>query len=143
MPGQVQARGRVSVIAQQVLVFGWLQPRLGTQGAPDHDFPLSLSHVATPASLIHIVPLGGVYMSPGSVTEILHFFVAEYSKDMRVGDGGGVAHEHENIEVLELPFGRALAMIDTGEIKDAKTIMLLQWAALDGPFREPTRPTGA
>ena len=72
-----------------------------------------------------VVPLGAVYMSPGSVTEILHFFVAEYAKDMRVGVGGGVAHEHENIEVLELPFARALAMIDAGEIKDAKTIMLL------------------
>ena len=59
-----------------------------------------------------VVPVGAYYMSPGSVTEILHFFVAEYSKDMRVSDGGGVAHEHENIEVLELPFARALAMID-------------------------------
>jgi GDP-mannose pyrophosphatase NudK len=75
-----------------------------------------------------VVPVGTVYMSPGSVTEILHFFVAEYSKEMRVGVGGGVAHEHENIEVLELPFARALAMIEAGEIKDAKTIMLLRHA---------------
>ncbi|KMQ69032.1 GDP-mannose pyrophosphatase [Chryseobacterium sp. FH2] len=67
------------------------------------------------------------YMSPGSVTEILHFFVAEYSNEMKVADGGGLEHEGENIEVLELPFNNALAMVDSGEIKDAKTIMLLQY----------------
>ena len=71
------------------------------------------------------------YMSPGSVTEILYFFVAEYSKAMKVNDGGGVAHEQENIEVLELPLDNALQMIKTGEIKDAKTIMLLQYAKLE------------
>jgi nudix-type nucleoside diphosphatase (YffH/AdpP family) len=87
-----------------------------------------------------VVPLGGVYMSPGSVTEILHFFVAEYSKDMRVGDGGGVAHEHENIEVLELPFARALAMIDAGEIKDAKTIILLRHAEREHLLPARARP---
>jgi GDP-mannose pyrophosphatase NudK len=70
------------------------------------------------------VKVGEAYMSPGSVTEVLHFFVAEYSKDMRVGEGGGV--DEEELEVLELPFRRALAMIDSGEIKDAKTIMLLR-----------------
>ena len=70
------------------------------------------------------------YMSPGSVTEILYFFVAEYTKDMKVNEGGGVEHEQENIEVLELPFKKAVAMMDTGEIKDAKTIMLLQYAQL-------------
>ncbi|MES2778114.1 MAG: GDP-mannose pyrophosphatase NudK [Bacteroidota bacterium] len=70
------------------------------------------------------------YMSPGSVTEILYFFVAEYSKDMKVNDGGGVEHEEENIEVLELPFHQAMNMIDLGEIKDGKTIMLLQYLAL-------------
>jgi GDP-mannose pyrophosphatase NudK len=66
------------------------------------------------------------YMSPGSVTEILHFFIAAYAKEMKVSAGGGVAHEQENIEVLEMPIGQAMAMIDTGQIKDAKTIMLLQ-----------------
>ena len=70
------------------------------------------------------------YMSPGSVTEILYFFVAEYSKEMKVHDGGGVAHEQENIEVLELNLDAALHMIETGEIKDGKTIMLLQYAQL-------------
>ncbi|MCF6132938.1 GDP-mannose pyrophosphatase NudK [Flavobacterium wongokense] len=71
-----------------------------------------------------------VYMSPGSVTEIVHFFAAEYTKDMKVGEGGGVAGEHENIEVLEFDFDSAYAMIASGEIKDAKTIMLLQYAKI-------------
>lgn len=71
------------------------------------------------------------YMSPGSVTEILHFFVAEYTRDMRVSEGGGHADEQENIEVLELDFEEALEMIKSGEIKDAKTLMLLQYAKLN------------
>ena len=70
------------------------------------------------------------YMSPGSVTEKLHFFVAEYDPSMRVGTGGGIADEGEDIETLELPFDEALAMIADGRIVDAKTIMLLQYAAL-------------
>ncbi|RWY50224.1 GDP-mannose pyrophosphatase NudK [Mucilaginibacter gilvus] len=72
-----------------------------------------------------------VYMSPGSVTEILYFFVAEYASGMKVNDGGGAADEHENIEVMELPFADALAIIKTGEIRDAKTIMLLQYAQIN------------
>jgi nudix-type nucleoside diphosphatase (YffH/AdpP family) len=72
------------------------------------------------------------YMSPGSVTEILYFFIAEYSKEMKVADGGGVAHEEENIEVLEMNFDAALTMMNNGEIKDAKTIMLLQYIKLHG-----------
>ncbi|MGV3638903.1 MAG: GDP-mannose pyrophosphatase NudK [Adhaeribacter sp.] len=70
------------------------------------------------------------YMSPGSVTEILHFFVAEYAPSMKVHDGGGVEEEQEHIEVLELPIGQALDMIAAGEIKDGKTIMLLQYVKL-------------
>lgn len=70
------------------------------------------------------------YMSPGSVTEIVHFFVAEYSDNMRVSSGGGLDHEQENIEVLELKFDQAMAMVASGEIKDGKTIMLLQYAQL-------------
>ncbi|MGH2563319.1 MAG: GDP-mannose pyrophosphatase NudK [Ginsengibacter sp.] len=70
------------------------------------------------------------YMSPGSVTEILYFFIAEYSKEMKVNEGGGVAHEQENIEVLEMDFNMAMKMIETGEIKDAKTIMLIQYLKL-------------
>jgi nudix-type nucleoside diphosphatase (YffH/AdpP family) len=70
------------------------------------------------------------FMSPGSVTERLHFFVGEYDADMRVADGGGVASEGEEIQVLELPFDEAMAMVESGAIADAKTIMLLQYAAL-------------
>jgi nudix-type nucleoside diphosphatase (YffH/AdpP family) len=70
------------------------------------------------------------FMSPGSVTEKLHFFVAEYEAKMRVSSGGGIASEGEEIEVLELPIEQALAMIDDGRIVDAKTIVLLQYAAL-------------
>ncbi|HCW07111.1 MAG TPA: GDP-mannose pyrophosphatase NudK [Cytophagales bacterium] len=71
-----------------------------------------------------------VYMSPGSVTELLYFFVAEYSKNMKINEGGGVG-DHEDIEVLELPFEQAYNMIASGEIKDGKTIMLLQYAKLN------------
>jgi nudix-type nucleoside diphosphatase (YffH/AdpP family) len=70
------------------------------------------------------------FMSPGSVTEKLHFFVATYDASDRVGAGGGIAAEGEDIEVIETPFDEALAMIERGEIVDAKTIMLLQHAAL-------------
>ncbi|MEU7454784.1 NUDIX domain-containing protein [Streptosporangium roseum] len=75
-----------------------------------------------------------VYMSPGSVTERLHFFAAPYTADRRTSEGGGLADDGEDIEVVELPFAKALAMIGSGEIADAKTVMLLQWAALSGPF---------
>ena len=71
------------------------------------------------------------YMSPGSVTEKLHFFVAEYAANDQVGDGGGVHSEGEDIEVLELKLDQALAMIEQGEITDGKTIILLQFAKLN------------
>ena len=71
------------------------------------------------------------YMSPGSVTEILYFFVAEYSKSMKITEGGGVEHEQEDIEVLEIPFDKAISMMKNGDIKDAKTIMLIQYAMLE------------
>lgn len=70
------------------------------------------------------------YMSPGSVTEILYFFVAEYDDAMKISEGGGLEEEQENIEVLELKFDTAYNMIFTGEIKDGKTIMLLQYAKI-------------
>ncbi|WP_315767424.1 MULTISPECIES: NUDIX domain-containing protein [unclassified Bradyrhizobium] len=70
------------------------------------------------------------FMSPGAVTEKIHFFVAEYEPQMRVSAGGGLAHEGEEIEVLQLLIEDALAMISDGRIVDAKTIMLLQHAAL-------------
>src|SRR5215211_5154922 len=70
------------------------------------------------------------YMSPRSVTEILYFFAAEYSASMKIHEGGGMEEEHEHIEVLEINFDNAMQMISTGEIRDAKTIMLLQYAKL-------------
>jgi len=70
------------------------------------------------------------FMSPGAVTEKLHFFVAEYEAAMRISNGGGLAEEGEDIEVLEPSIDEALAMIADGRIVDAKTIMLLQYAAL-------------
>lgn len=79
-----------------------------------------------------VVKIFQAYMSPGSVTEILHFFVAEYDPSMKVTEGGGVPGEEENIEVLEMPFDQALDMITTGEICDAKTIILLQHVRLKG-----------
>ena len=75
------------------------------------------------------------YMSPGSVTEKLSFFIGEYDASSRVSAGGGLAHEGEDIEVMELAFPDALAMIARGEIIDAKTIMILQHAALSGAMR--------
>ncbi len=79
------------------------------------------------------------FMSPGSVTEKLHFFVGAYTPADLTHPGGGIASEGEDIEVLELPLGQALAMIGTGEIADAKTIMLLQYAALH-LFHDSRRP---
>ena len=72
------------------------------------------------------------YMSPGSVTEKLHFFVAEYAPRDRIGAGGGDEREGEDIEVIEMPLADALRAIERGEIQDGKTIMLLQHAALRG-----------
>ena len=77
----------------------------------------------------HVQKIFEVYMSPGSVTEILYFFVGEYSHEQKVNEGGGV-DEDENIEVLEIDFDKAYGMIAAGEIRDAKTIMLLQYAKL-------------
>ena len=70
------------------------------------------------------------YMSPGSVTELLHFFIAEYTKSMKLHEGGGIEHEEENIEVLEIPFQQAMEMAESNEIKDGKTILLLQYVKL-------------
>ena len=71
------------------------------------------------------------YMSPGAVTEILYLFVGEYDESMRVSEGGGVAHEEENIEVIEMPFDEAYARIESGQMQDAKTIILLQYAKIN------------
>jgi len=75
-------------------------------------------------------PIFSAFMSPGSVTERVHFFVAPYEAKLRVSEGGGLEHEGEDIEVLEPTIEAALLMIESGEICDGKTIMLLQYAAL-------------
>jgi nudix-type nucleoside diphosphatase (YffH/AdpP family) len=75
-----------------------------------------------------------VFMSPGSVTERVHFFAAPYRSGSHHGRVAGLADEGEEIEILEMEIGEALRMIRRGEIQDAKAIMLLHWAALEGPF---------
>jgi nudix-type nucleoside diphosphatase (YffH/AdpP family) len=74
------------------------------------------------------------YVSPGAVTEILHLFIGEYDASMKVNEGGGLEQEQEEIEVLEFLFDDAYKMISTGEIKDAKTIILLQYAKINNLF---------
>lgn len=80
----------------------------------------------------HVQKIFEAYMSPGSVTEILYFFIAEYDDSMKVGSGGGLEHEEENIEVMEVTFNAALEMMKSGEIRDGKTIMLLQYIQIHG-----------
>ena len=71
------------------------------------------------------------YMSPGAVTEKMYFFVADYTDDMKINEGGGLEIEDEEIEVLELPLEEAVKMMQSFEIKDAKTIILLQYAQIN------------
>jgi nudix-type nucleoside diphosphatase (YffH/AdpP family) len=97
-----------------------------------------------------VEPIFEAFMSPGSVTERLHFFIGQYEAGDRTGDGGGLAAEGEDIEVLERDFDQALAMVESGEIADGKTIMLLQYLQLHvmaprslmiliaGPYRSGT-----
>lgn len=79
----------------------------------------------------HIQKIYEAYMSPGSVTELIYFFIAEYSSEMKVTEGGGIEHEQEDIEVLEISFDKAFKMVGTGEIRDGKTIILLQYLKLN------------
>jgi nudix-type nucleoside diphosphatase (YffH/AdpP family) len=71
-----------------------------------------------------------LYSTPGSVAEKIHYYVAEYNEKQKIGEGGGLEEESEDIEVLELPFEEAFIMIRNGEIKDAKTVILLQYAKI-------------
>ncbi len=84
----------------------------------------------------HVKKVFESYMSPGSVTEILYFFIGAYEDGMKVSEGGGADDETENIEVLEMGFNEALGMVKSGEIRDAKTIMLLQYAQIEGIFNQ-------
>lgn len=81
--------------------------------------------------LTKVTKIMETYMSPGAVTEILYLFIGEYDESMKVSNGGGVAHEEENIDVLEMSYNEAYAMIESGEITDAKTIILLQYAKIE------------
>ncbi|MGW7581063.1 NUDIX domain-containing protein [Kitasatospora sp. NPDC054768] len=117
-------------------------------GLLDGDDPLAAVRRESAEELgVTLGPLTHVldaYMSPGSVTERLHFYAAPYTPADRTGTGGGLEEDGEDIEVLELPFADALAMVRDGRITDGKTILLLQWAALDGPFAAaPAARSGA
>jgi len=79
----------------------------------------------------HVKKVFEAWMSPGCVTEKLHLFVAEYQDEDKQSSGGGLEEEGEDLEVLEIPFGQAFQAMQRGEIQDAKTIMLLQYAALN------------
>lgn len=104
-------------------------------GLLDDDDPESAirreAHEETGVTVGEVEHLFEVFTSPGSITERLSFFAAPYRSGEREA-GGGVQDEGEDIEVLELTLADALAMVTTGEIQDAKTIMLLQWAQLQG-----------
>lgn len=85
-------------------------------------------------SISHVEKVFEAYMSPGAVTEIIHFYVGEYNDQNKVGAGGGLDSEQEDIEVIEVGFDQAIDMISSGEIRDAKTIMLLQYAKINNLF---------
>lgn len=82
--------------------------------------------------LSEVTKIGEIFMSPGSVTERLHFFIAPFTREMRINEGGALAAEGEDIKVIELPINEALAMIDAGIIIDAKTIILIQHLVIKG-----------
>ncbi len=92
------------------------------------------SEEETGFSVCNVKKIYEAYMSPGAVTEIVHLFTGEYSHQNKKGPGGGLAHEHEDIEVLEISFEEAKSWLQNGKIKDGKTIMLLQHAMLSQIF---------
>jgi nudix-type nucleoside diphosphatase (YffH/AdpP family) len=110
----------------------------GAAGLLDDDDPITAirreAEEETGVRVDEVQHVFDVYMSPGSVTERLHFFAAAYDGSSRVSDRGGLEEEGEEIEILEYGIDEALLLIRNGEIQDAKTIMLLHWAVLDGPF---------
>ncbi len=110
-------------------------------GLLDHDSPQDCIRKEikeeTGYELKQVTKVFEAYMSPGSVTEILHFFIGEYDESMKTSEGGGLEDEQESIEVLELPFEKAVKMVASGEIKDAKTIMLIQYLQLQEIMKQP------
>ena len=119
------------------------------QASPEERIRAELEE-ETGRRVAHLEKVFDVFMSPGSVTERLHFFVGEYDATSQVGEGGGLEAEGEDIEVLELDADEALAMVGRGEIMDGKTVMLLQYLHLHvlkprsmmilvaGPYRSGT-----
>lgn len=105
-------------------------------GLLDHDDPVTSIQREAAEETGYIIQqprkVFEAFMSPGSVTERLYFFIAEYAAHHKLNDGGGLVDDGEDIEVLEIPFRAALEMIASGEIADGKTIMLLQHLALSG-----------
>lgn len=103
-------------------------------GLLDEDDPISciIKEVEeeTGYRIIDPIKVLEVYSSPGAVTETIHYFISEYNSKMKISEGGGKEEETEEIEVLEIDFNRSLKMIENGIIKDAKTIILLQYARL-------------
>ena len=79
----------------------------------------------------HVIKIFEAYSSPGVLTEKLHYFIAEYSDAMKVSDGGGLESEHEDIEVLEIPFIDIVSMLNNGKIEDTRTIVLIQYAIIN------------
>jgi nudix-type nucleoside diphosphatase (YffH/AdpP family) len=100
-------------------------------GLLDQDDPISCIRKETEEEtgyrISEVEKVAELYMSPGSVTEKLYFFLARYDEDMKIGEGGGIAEEQENIEVLEIPLAQAWQMVANGEINDAKTILLMHF----------------
>ncbi|MDR7334026.1 nudix-type nucleoside diphosphatase (YffH/AdpP family) [Roseateles asaccharophilus] len=131
-----RARRRVMLTRQfryPVFVNGWQQLMVETvAGLLDEADPVSCIRAEAEQEagvrLREVQPLFEAYMSPGSVTEKLHFFAAEYEERDLVGDGGGLVDEGEDIARFELDFDEAMRQVEAGEIVDAKTIMLLRWA---------------
>ena len=78
-----------------------------------------------------LIPVSAMISAPGILTEVVHCFAAIADSSMRVEDGGGLADEHEDIEIVMLTLDEAMAMVTSGEISDAKTIIMLQWAAMN------------
>lgn len=128
-----------------VFVNGWQQLMVETvAGLLDAADPVSCIRAEAEQEagvrLREVQPLFEAYMSPGSVTEKLHFFAAEYGERDLVGEGGGLVHEGEDIARFEIAFDDAMRQVEAGEIVDAKTIMLLRWAERHVFGPSPTQP---
>jgi nudix-type nucleoside diphosphatase (YffH/AdpP family) len=136
-----RARGTVLLVSQfrlPAFQTGYARPLIeAIAGSLDGDDPETcVRREAMEEAGVRIenpVPVFHCFMSPGAVTERMHLFVADYSASDRTSRGGGLEDEGEDIEVLELTLARAMAMVAGGEICDAKTILLLQWARLNLP----------